>query len=60
MSPRGLLPQWADHRAPKFYIEKALEGGAPDGRKHTYTKSDSPFENRLLFGITHSDPYSPR
>lgn len=52
-------PQWIDHRAPTTYIEKALEGGAPDKRRHKYTKSDSPSESCYLFGVTHYDSYSP-
>lgn len=52
-------PQWTDHRGPKVYAEKALGGGAPDGRKQMCTKSDCPSESFHLFGVTHCDSYSP-
>lgn len=51
-------PRQKDHKGPKIYVEKALEGGAPDGRKHMYTKSDSPESHHVFWGHP-CDSYTP-
>lgn len=55
--PEECLSQWTDYLAPKTYMEKALEGGAPDGKSHMYTKSDSFSETHHFFVVTYCDPY---
>lgn len=57
--PEECSPQWTDLRTPRSYVEKALEGIVPDGRRHMYTNSDSPFESRYLCGVTYCDSYCP-
>lgn len=34
------LSQWTDHIVPKIHVEKALEGGDPEGKSPMCAKSD--------------------